>query len=95
MNLGPSGRRPSCCRGGMAKIEDPNALGPESESESEGEGEGEVAEAPQPCTVEAMCKAKWPAQRRPTEARQAAAATRGLEGGLLGRMSRRKGRLGP
>jgi hypothetical protein len=27
-----------------------------------------VAEGPQPSTVEAMCKANWPAQRRSTEA---------------------------
>jgi hypothetical protein len=33
-----------------------------------------------PRTVEAMCKAKWPAQRRSTEAQQAAAATCDLEG---------------
>jgi hypothetical protein len=46
------------------------------------ESEGEAAEAPQPRTVEAMCKANWPAHERPTEARQATldrAAIRGLE----------------
>src|ERR1700730_2389500 len=51
----------------------PSGLG---DSESKGEG-------PQPRTVKAMCKAKWPTQRRLTEAQQAAlerAATCGLEG---------------
>jgi hypothetical protein len=45
----------------------PSDLGHDSESESE------VAEAPQPRTVEAMCKANWPARRRPTEAEWAPA----------------------
>jgi hypothetical protein len=48
----------------------------------------EVAEAPQPRTVEAMCKTKWPAQGRPTETevtvlteqREPRYATRVLEG---------------
>jgi hypothetical protein len=31
------------------------------------ESKGEVAEGPQLCTVEAMRKANWPAQRRLTE----------------------------
>jgi hypothetical protein len=46
---------------------------------------GEVAGAPQPHTVEAMCKANRPAQTRPTEsgaerATLERAATHGLEG---------------
>jgi hypothetical protein len=32
------------------------------------QSESEVTEAPQPCTVEAMCEANWPAQQRSTEA---------------------------
>jgi hypothetical protein len=43
----------------------------------------EAADAPQPRTVEAMCKANWPTQGRSTDAEQAAlktAATHGLEG---------------
>jgi hypothetical protein len=42
--------------------------------------ESEVTDAPQPCTVEAMCKANWPAQRRPTEAGRILERI-GLEGG--------------
>jgi hypothetical protein len=55
----------------------PSGLGHDPESK------GEVAERLQPRTVEAMCKANWPAQRRSTEAQQAtlkSAATCGLEG---------------
>jgi hypothetical protein len=64
--------------------------------ESDSESEGEVAEVPQPCAVEAMCKAKWPAQTQSAERQQATAATRGLEGRLLGRRaSRRQGGLRP
>jgi hypothetical protein len=61
-------------------LKNPSGLGRDSESESE----SETTEAPQPCTVEAMCKAKWPTQRRSTEAQQAAlkrVATHGREGG--------------
>jgi hypothetical protein len=66
--------------------------------------ESEVTEAPQPCTVEAMCKANWPAQRRSTEAERIlekglreqkeseARAIRPevLRGGLLGRRPSRR-----
>jgi hypothetical protein len=49
--------------------------------------EGEVTEAPQPRTVEAMCKANWPAQRQPTEAGRATLerGTMVLKGSLLAR----------
>jgi hypothetical protein len=40
----------------------PSDLGHDSESE------GEAAEAPQPRTVEAICKANWPTHERPTKA---------------------------
>src|ERR1700730_13032204 len=59
------------------RLKGPSGLGRDSESK------GKLAEVPQPRTVEAMCKANWPAQRRPTEAERATlkmATTRGLEG---------------
>jgi hypothetical protein len=56
---------------------------PWEEARQEGWARIQAAEAPQPCTVEAMCKANWPAQTRPTEAPKCAtwrgpAAIRGL-----------------
>jgi hypothetical protein len=56
---------------------------PWEEACQEGWARIEAAEAPQPRTVEAMCKANWPAQTRPTEAPTRAtwrgpAAIRGL-----------------
>jgi hypothetical protein len=53
------------------RLKVPSGLGRDSESE------GEAAEAPQLRTVEAMCKANWPAQRRPTEAESVAVAAAG------------------
>jgi hypothetical protein len=41
--------------------------------------ESEVTEVPQPCTVEAMCKANWPAQRRSTEAERIKLERAGLD----------------
>jgi hypothetical protein len=58
-------------------MKDPSDLGRDSESD------GEVAEAPQPHTVEAMCKTNWSARRRPTEGERATlerVATSRLEG---------------
>jgi hypothetical protein len=58
-------------------LRSPNGLGRDFESK------GEAVEAPQPRMVEAMCKAHWPAQQRPTEPERTTllrAATRGLEG---------------
>jgi hypothetical protein len=58
-------------------LRSPNGLGRDFESESEAVG------TPQPRMVEAMCKAYWPAQGRPTEPERVTllrAATRGLEG---------------
>jgi hypothetical protein len=49
-------------------------------------------------TVEAMCKANWPAHKRPTEAgwdTLERAAARGLEGSLLARPPRRQRGPGP
>ena len=52
-------------------MRDPSGL------ERDYESEGEAAEAPQLCTVEAMCEANWPAQMRPTEAEAVAVAAAG------------------
>jgi len=40
-------------------------------AERDFESEGEAVEAPQPRMVGGMCKANWPAQKRPTKREQA------------------------
>jgi hypothetical protein len=55
--------------GVLSCVPAPPLLGRRPLRYQEGPGpESRAAEAPQPRTVEAMCKANWPAQRRPTEA---------------------------
>ncbi len=50
-----------------ARVGRPRAVAHSRVCERDFESEGGAVEAPQPHMVEAMCKANWPAQKRPTK----------------------------